>query len=160
MHVTYPQNIVTVEALPPAADAAGRSSRWVSMKNSMRAYVKFHINQGNAATITLSVLQATDVNGTGAKPLALAARIFANLTANLTDAIVRQNDGVSFTTDAGIATKLVLIEIDPALLDVNNGYRTIQAVTGPSNAANITEAEFIMTEIRFPQTAVPTFLTN
>ena len=98
--------------------------------------------------------------GTAAKPISLAQRIFANLSANTTDAMVRQADGVSFTTDAGLASKHILIEIDPALLDVENGFDCIALVTSASNAGNITEAEYLMTEMRYPQAAPPTFLTN
>jgi hypothetical protein len=54
---------------------------------------------------------------------------------------VRQTDAANFTTDAGVKTKKVIFEIDPAKLDVAGGFDCIRIVTGASNAANITAAQ-------------------
>ncbi|KQS79833.1 hypothetical protein ASG25_21840 [Rhizobium sp. Leaf384] len=157
---TFPQQMKLVEALPPAADAAGRSSDIVSLKNAGKAYVKVHLAQGNAATVALAIMQATDVAGTGAKPLANAVPIWANLDTSLTDTLIRRSDAVSYTTDAAVKNKQVIFEVDPAQLDLANGFDCIYLTTGASNAANITQAEFILVDLRYQQSTPPSAIIN
>lgn len=138
-----------VADLPPsillaaAADAAGRTSRYASLKNAVKAYVVAEVNQGNAATVLLSILQAKDVSGTGSKACN-AMPIWLGDNEGTTDALVQQVAAATFTTDALLQDKLVIFEILPeAALDINNGFKTIAISTGASNAANITRAELV-----------------
>lgn len=130
--------------LAAAADAAGRTSRYASLKNALKAYVLVEVNQGNAATVALTVLQATNVSGAGsavvnAMPIALVD------ATGTTDAFVVQTPAANFTTDATLADKLVLFEILPeAVLNVAGGYDCIAIQTGASNAANVTRAELVI----------------
>ena len=135
--------------LPPAADAAGRASPFISLKNVGRAYLLASIAQGNAATVQLTVNQAQDVGGTASKPLALAVPVYAIEDTDATDLWTRQPDGVSFTTSATPHSKQVLLALDPALLDVNNGFDCVSVSTGPSNAANVTSVTALLTDLRY-----------
>ena len=105
----------------------------------------YHLNQGNAAIITLSPLQAKDVSGTGAKAIS-TAKIYANENVALGSGnFVQASDGASYTTGAAIAEKIVVFELDPSdAFDLLNNYATIAAQTGASNAANITSAELFV----------------
>jgi hypothetical protein len=144
---TLPQEAPAYSLLKPAADAAGRTSAYLSLKFASMAWVKYYITQGNAATIALSLLQAKDVSGTSSKAFSVAVPIWTDLDADTAGTALtrftRQPDASSFTTDAATKTKIVYIQLDPAKLDCNNGFCTIAAVTGASNAANITSAELI-----------------
>lgn len=144
-----PEQFKAVGVMAPAADAAGRTSRYVSLKNAHRAWVRVHINQGNAATILLSILQATTVAGAGSKVLANTVPVWANQAVAAGDTAVRQTDAVNFTTSAALAEKQVWFQIDPAALDLAGGFDCIAVSTGASNAANITAAEVIV-ESRYP----------
>lgn len=146
---TLPQAGKLVAALKPAADAAGRAGAWVNLKNAHKAYILFHVDQGNAATIALTINQAQDVSGTGSKAITGNVRIWANADVSASDTLTRQTDATSFTTDAGVKQKQVVIEIDPATLDEANGFSCIQVVTGASNVANITEAQYLLMPLRF-----------
>lgn len=138
---TLPQNLPSAEVLNPATDAAGRTGSYINLKNAHDAFIVVHVTQGNAATILLSVLQAKDVSGTSSKALANNARIWTNLdTSVAANVLARATDAVSFTTDAAVKNKVVVFEIDPAMLDINNGFNTITISTGASNVANITQA--------------------
>ena len=86
---SMPYQIPPVGLLPPAADAAGRTSAYHSLKNALKAYVVFHVNQGNAATVALSLLQATDVAGDGSKALG-ATPIWLVADTSVSDALVAQ----------------------------------------------------------------------
>jgi len=153
----YPEMIHVVDVMTPAADAAGRNSDAVSLKNFSLAIVEASINQGNAATIALTLQQCTAVDGTGAKALTVNVPIFASQDVGGAsgDVLTRQTDGVAFTTSAALTRKTIRFVIDPATLDLAGGFDAIRIVTGASNAANITSARVILTPTyaQTPQTS-------
>lgn len=152
-----PAQASIVEAISPAADAGGRSGAWISLKNAIKAYVLVNITQGNAATVALTFQQATAIAGTGAKALASGnMRIWANQDVSVNDTLTEVTAAQSFTTSAAVKNKLVLFEINPAeVMDINNGFDCIQVITGASNAANITQAVYILTPLGFSQATPP-----
>ena len=149
-----------VSLLPPASDAAGRTSSFRSLKNALKAWVLVRVNQGNGAAVSLSLLQAQDITGTNAKAINAVPIWLDNATAS-SDTLLKQTvSAASFTTDATVADKIVLFEIQPeSALDVTNGYRTIALQTGASNAANITEATLFIYG-SYEQTTPPSTYTN
>lgn len=157
---TLPEEAKIVRALAPAADAAGRNGAFVSLKGAHKCYIRAHINQGNAATVALTVQQATTIAGAGAKAITGNMRIWSNLDASANDTLVRRTDATSYTTDAGVADKQVIMEIDPASLDVAGGFDCIRVITGASNVANITEAEYILTPLRYPAATPPSAVVD
>jgi hypothetical protein len=158
---TLPEDAKIIGGAKPAADAAGRSARYISCKQAHKVYAIVYMDQGNAATVALTVTQATDVSGTSAKAITNAARIWANLdVAANGDAITRATDAVSYTTDAGVKEKIIVIEIDPASLDQANGFDCVKVATGASNAANITSVLYFGTPLRYPGVGSPTMLTD
>ncbi len=152
---TLPNEAKLVEALAPATDAAGRNAAKVSLKNASKAYIIVHIAQGNAATIALTPQQAQDVAGTGAKALSAAVPIWSNLDTAASDTLVRRADAVSYTTDAAVKNKIVVFEIDPAQFDIDNGFDCLFFSTGASNVANLTQAEYLLTDLRYQQATPP-----
>lgn len=137
--INIPETAIPFTMLAPAADAAGRTSVYQSLKGAVKAWIVLHINQGNAATILISPLQATAVAGTGSKAIA-AARIWTKLDQAFIT-FLRQAEAVSFTTDAAVKDKYVVFELDLAkVFDQANAFDCIAVSTGASNAANITEA--------------------
>ena len=156
---SMPYQIPPVGLLPPAADAGGRTSAYHTLKNALKAYVVCHINQGNAATVALTLLQAQDVSGTNSKALG-ATPIWLVADTSTADALVAQAAAAGFVTPATTKDKIVVFEIQPeACLDVANGFKTIAVQTGASNAANITEAKLFMLESYMGQSQ-PSTLTN
>lgn len=133
-----------VRLLNPAADAAGRTGDWVSLKNAIRAEIVVTITQGNAATILLTPLQASAVAGTGSKVLTVAVPIKVTLDCAATSVPAEQTKAVNYTTTADVAEKIVRFFVDPATLDIANGFDCITLSTGASNAANITQAMIII----------------
>lgn len=141
--LTLAEELLPIATLDPAADAAGRNGRGVSLKNAIRAFVVFFINQGNAATVACSIEQCTAVAGTGNKAIS-ASPIWSNLLGSTVTDAVRRTDAASYTTDAALLPKIVIFQIEPAKLDQAGGFDCIRAVTGASNAANITSAMVIV----------------
>jgi hypothetical protein len=157
---TLPHEMKIVEAIAPATDAAGRSSAAVSLKNVGKAYIMLHINQGNAATILITAMQATNIAKAGGKALANAGPIWVNLDTSVSDTLVRAIDGVNYTTDAAVKNKQVIIEVDPTLLDVENGFDCLYFTTGASNVANITQGQFLLADLRYRQSTPPSVIVN
>ena len=158
---SLPQSFKIVDLLKPATDAAGRTSTvWVSLKNSHRAWLLFHIAQGNAATCLLTPLQASAVAGTGSKALTNSCPVWANLDTATSDALAAVAAAKNYTTDAGVANKLICFEISPALhMDIANGFDCIGCSTGASDIANLTSA-IVLLEERFPGTLPPTSIAD
>ena len=131
-----------VSLLAPAADAAGRTSAYLSARNAVaKIWVDVEITQGNAATVLLSILQAKDSSGTGSKAINATAAIWANQDTATSDALVAQTAAATFTTSAAVKNKIVHFELVPERdFDVANGFNHIAISTGASNAANITNA--------------------
>lgn len=158
--LTLVEKAKIVEALAPAADAAGRTGDYVSLKNAGICNVVVHITQGNAATIALTIEQATVVAGTDSKVITNVVPIWADLDTAASDALVRATDAVNYTTDAGLKNKIVIFQINPRSLDVANGFDCITVKTGASNVANITQAMYIMTDLRYAQATPPAAITD
>jgi hypothetical protein len=154
--VSLPYDLPPIDLLPPAADAAGRTSSYVSLRNAIRAWIVVTVNQGNAATVALTPLQATNSSGSGSKAIGGADATtpiwLTNDTSTATgsDALVAQTAAASFTTDATTKNKQVIFQLDPAaIMDLTNGFDHLAIQTGASNAANITSAKlFILNSYR------------
>ena len=163
------ENAQVISLLKPAADAGGRTSAYVSLANAHKAFIVCYINQGNAATIALTPLQAQDTAATNSKGLTAAAPIAVNLDTDTipSDIMTIATAATSYTTDAGVKSKIVIFEIDPIeSMDLNSqtlnaagkpqAFNHIAVSTGASNAANITSALLILAPIRFAQLNPPT----
>jgi hypothetical protein len=149
-----PEKIHVVDVLAPAADAAGRNSDAISLKNaSGPCIVEASINQGNAATVAVTLQQCTAVDGTGAKALTVNVPIYVSQDVGgaAGDVLARQADGVAFTTSAALTRKTIRFVVDPATLDLANGFDCLRVTTGASNAANITAARILVAPT-YPQT--------
>lgn len=160
MRCFLPECCKIIEALTPAADAAGRTGDYISLKNARVGYVVVHMDQGNAATVALTIEQAQDVAGTGSKAITVAVPIWANQDLAASDALVRQTDAVSFTTSAAVKHKQVIFQIDPAYLDIDGGFDCITVKSGASNAANITAAQYFLCDLRFAQATPPSAIVD
>ena len=130
-----------ITVLPCAADAAGRTGAWINLRNALKVWLVVEVNQGNAATVALTLLQATTVGGAGSKAISNAVPVWLNNATATSDALVAQAAALGYTTDATLADKLVIFEIIPEdTLDQVNGFNHVSVSTGASNAANITGA--------------------
>lgn len=149
-----PERIHVVDILAPAADAAGRNSDAISLKNASGVVlIEASINQGAANTVALTLQQCTLVDGTGGKPLTVNVPIYASQDVGGAsgDILTRQADGVAFTTSAATTRKTVRFVVDPATLDLAGGFDCLRLVTGASAAGNITSARAIVAPT-YPQT--------
>lgn len=157
---SLPETAKLVEALAPAADAAGRASVGVSLKNYEKATLVVFLTQGNAATVLLTPNQATNVAKAGGKALTNPARVWSNLDTSLSDTLVRQADAANYTPDAAVKNKMVVFEITADHMDMNNGFDCLYMSTGASNAANITAAYWILSGPRYNSATPPSAIVD
>lgn len=138
------QELSIVQSLAPATDAAGRTGKYVSLKNAVGAWILVQIGQGDANTVLLSPKQAEAVAGTNVKVLANAVPIWVNSDTANTANFTRATDAVNYTTTAAVTPKAVLFQIPPDLLDGVNGFDCLTIVTGASNVGNITASTILV----------------
>lgn len=146
-----------VEVMTPATDAAGRTGKWINAKMAAKFAIILHITQGNAATILISLLQATSNAGAGSKA-GPVVKIATNLDTSTSDALTAQTDAATFTTDAAVKNKIVVFEVDGSQLDLANNFDHFTVSTGASNVANITQAEVIPIGMRYVGASPPTIV--
>lgn len=149
-----------VNLLAPAADAAGRTGAYATLKGAHGASLYFKVNQGNAATILVTPLQASAAAGTGSKALSANVPIYVNLDTAAGNVWVRATDAKNYTTDAGVKIKQVRFDIDPDALDIAGGFDCIGISTGASNAANITSADLVIGPMRYTEDVAPTAVVD
>lgn len=157
------ENAQVVSLLAPAADAAGRTSPYVTVKFGAKAFVVCAVNQGNAAQVTFSVLQATDNLGTNSAAIG-AAPLAVNLNTGASDQFTFPAAAASYQTDTGTNNKLVIFEIQPEeVLNVNNvsagaplPFQHVAVQTSASNVANITAAVLVVMPLRDQRQNPPT----
>lgn len=155
----FPQTLTPIQSLAPATDAAGRTGKYVSLKNAKSAAILVQINQGDANVVLLSPKQAEAVAGTNVKVLANPVRIWVNSDTANTANYTRQTDAVNYTTTAGVTPKAVIFEIDPAAMDGANGFDCLTIVTGASNVGNLTAAQIVV-EPKYSQASPPSVIAD
>jgi len=101
-------------------------------------------------------MRATDVALTGGAVLGTAVPIWRNLSTAVSDTLVRDTDALNYTTAANAAYKMIVFQIDPALLGAYDCvYMTIGALA-------ITESVCVeaLLETRYPQATPPAAITD
>lgn len=131
--------------LAPQADAA-LTSDYLSLRNAKRdVYIKVVMAQGNAAQCTITLGQASAVDGTGAKALSGNAFIWSNEDLATSDLLTRQTDAKSFEFSVTLKNKVVWFQLDLSqCLDKENDFDCIYLTSGGSNSANILSAELFV----------------
>lgn len=139
------ENYKVVQAFEPKTTNAAITSDYVTLKNAVTAAVIVNLAQTVGHATQISLYQSQDVEGTGAKPLVNAVPILANEDVSANDTLVRQSDGVSFTVANTAKNKQIIFYVDPAKLDMNNGFCCLNVRVGASSqATNFACGEFIL----------------
>lgn len=134
-----------IQAFEPKTTNTAIVSDYITLKNAVAALAVVNLTQGTGHATQISLYQAQDVSGTNAKPLANNVPIWSNEDTAASDSIVRQTDAVSYAVANTVKNKQVIFYVDPAKLDVNNGFCCLNVRIGASGqAANFAAGEFII----------------
>lgn len=143
--MTLIEDYKIVQAVEPKTTNAAITGDYVSLKNVITGTVVVNLTQAVGHATQVSLYQAKDVSGTGAKPLTNSVPVWANEDVSLGDSLIRQTDGVSYTVANTAKNKQIVFHIDPAKLDVNDGFTCLNVRIGASTqATNFASAEYIL----------------
>jgi hypothetical protein len=154
-----PESCKIIEAIAPQAGGAIVGD-YVSLRDVEGCFVVVHVNQAAAAAVAITIEQAQDVAGTGSKAITYAVPIWADQDCAASDILVRQTDSVSFNTSAALKHKVVIFQVDPAHLDINNGFDCIVVKTAASDPTNITVAQYHMCDLRYGGNTLPSDIVD
>lgn len=154
--------IHVVEGLAPVVPSSSTPD-YVSLKLARQVGVLIHAK--NATTVTGSAItlkQASAVAGTGEKALPFTT-YYSKVDTGAADAPWTKQTASSntFTTDnTNSKNSLYFIPIDPASLDINNGFDCIRAGTGNATAATITVFYVIVPKYGGDPEVFPSFIVD
>jgi hypothetical protein len=149
-----------IQAFEPKTTNTALTSVYVSLKNAQSATVIVDLTQAAANATSISLYQSQDVSGTGAKVLALNVPIWANEDVSANDSLIRQTDGVSYTVAATVKNKQVVFHVDPAKLDINNGFTCLNVrISASGQATNFASCDFLL-DTKYDQALPPSAINN
>lgn len=130
---------------------------WVSLKNYHHVAIVFFSAVGTAGDDpTLTVLQASDVAGTGSKALTFTTiyrkQAATSLASTGTWTATTQSAANTYTNDTSAEQDLIwVVEFDADQLDVDNGFNCVSAtVADIGNNAQLGYLLYILSEPRYP----------
>ena len=144
-----------VEAIPAATNDAALTGDFVNVENAGKLIIVVQSKGGNASASAITIEQATIAAGTDDKAITTAVQIWSNLDTATTDTLVRRTDAVSYTTDAAAKNKMVVFVVDPAGLDIANGFKFVTVKVAISNIANIITAQYYLVDNRYQDATPP-----
>lgn len=160
MNCTFAERYKIVQGIQPRTTNAGFSSDWVSLRNTNKAVIVVNLTQavGHATAFTLS--QATAVAGGDTKAMTNDCQIWANEDCAASDTLVRKADAKAYTVANDVKNKMIVFEVDPSNLDVNNNFDCISlTVADSSQATNIASVEFFLYS-KYEQVTKPSAITD
>jgi hypothetical protein len=149
---------------PVDLGTAGAASDYVSLKNYDRAAFVFYKAAGVAAEdATLTLSQATKVDGTGKKNLNFARyayKVGTDLEAVGQFTHVNDNADNAITV-AGATEALIVVDVDATELDVNGGFDCVIAeLTDPGTTGVLGAGIWLLYNSRFIQTPLLSAITD
>jgi hypothetical protein len=155
MDYTLPELYKIIDCAPQVTTAAvvwPVALKYVDLSNCQMCYIMASFQTG-ANPIVCTVEQATTRIGGSTKVLTVACPLWTNADEAATDTLVRQTAAVGFTAIASKYTVWVM-QIDPATLDLANGFRYIIFKTALGAGGVAAHVVFFL-EARFPQATPP-----
>jgi len=159
MNVSLPEHFKIVDATAgPVTTNGGVTSDYVSLKGCKRAWIELQFTQAVGHATVIQPQKATAVAPVGAVSITAAARIWSNLTTAVTDTLVKRTSATSYTLNADVAKKHVLIEIDPA--EFTGDYDVLGfTISDSSQATNFVCGTFKL-EMGYSQATPPAAITD
>ena len=136
MYSMIPENIVPVAlTLGPVTTNGGVTTDYISLKNVHRLVAVFHFKQAVGHATGIDPVQATAVAGTSVKAITATVPIWANEDVAASSVMVRQTDAITYNVTNDVKSKIVTMDIDPAGLDVANGFDCLAFTIDDSSQA-------------------------
>lgn len=130
-----PEEISLVVLTPPVTTNGGVTTDYISLKNVHKATIIATFTQAVGHATGIDPVQATAVAGTGVKAITNTVPIWANTDISLTNVLTRQADAITYNLAATAKNQIVTMDIDPAGLDVANGFDVLGVTVDDSSQA-------------------------
>jgi hypothetical protein len=130
----------------------GVTGQYVSTKNAQFVFLVLQFTQAVGFAEVITLQESTSIAGAGAKAVVSTHLIWSNETTVGSDTLVRQTDAKTYTTNAtGSLKKMVVFGINPAALDIANGFYVVNFTLSDSSQATnfVAGAYYLMA--RYPQ---------
>ena len=116
----------------PSTTNGGFTTGVVTLKNALKAWIVVSLQQAAGHATVITPRQSTTI-ALGATAVIPAVPIWANEDVGASDTLVAQAAAANYTVNNDVKKKLVIFEIDPAIL--TDGYPCIYATVGDSSQA-------------------------
>ena len=137
---TFPENCKVVNGFTALGigTAGAVYGVWISLKHAHKVWIVVNYRQGDATQVVWGVQKATAIAGTNAIAMTDLFPIWANLATATSDLLVARTAAATYTFDVGQATKLLIIEVDPAALgNFTDGVTPYTCIRAYPFSANI-----------------------
>jgi len=133
----------------------------VSMKNLIRGWFLVHHTGANDTDLTLSLYQATDVAAATNKAVTTALPNYLDSDQGTTsDTLVKQTDAYSLVIDPATQNGVLwVLEVDPCVLDLANGYDCVYLDDSGGHGSNRCEIFFLGLP-NYQGASLPTIITD
>jgi len=135
MYPNIPEEVVPVVLTPPVTTNGGVTTDYISLKNAHRVFVVCVMTQAATHATGIDPVQATAVDGTGAKAITNAVPIWKNADISTTSVMTRLTDAITANATAGTDNQVITFDIDPAKLDVANSFDVLGFTVDDSSEA-------------------------
>lgn len=133
--IRIPEEAVPVVLTPPVTTNGGVTADYISLKLAHMVYLVAVFTQAVGHATGIDPVQATAVDGTGAKAITNTVPIWANTDISLTSKLARQTDAITYNIDVAAKNQIVIMQIDPASFDVANGFDVLGVTVDDSSQA-------------------------
>lgn len=155
MFCSIPEKCKPIQAINPKTTNGALTGAYISLKNAVKVWIILNFTQAVGHATAITVEQASAIAGTGSKVISVVQPIWANEDTAASDELVRQTNAVGYTVAADVKNKTVVIQIDPATLDINNGFDCIVVKTAASaQVTNFVSASYFI-ENKYSQATPP-----
>jgi hypothetical protein len=147
MRVTFAEDLKVIwGAEPKSYSGLAMTAKWVSLKNYARLTIVITTGAWAAGTAAVTLLQATAVAGTGSKALAIPAHWHDEAASGALVKVATVSNTFNLTT----ANRMYVVEVDPATLDIANGFDCVSlAVASPGANADFYSVAYYLSGARY-----------
>jgi len=134
-NLKIPEGITPVVLSAPATTNGGVTTDYISLKNAHMVFLVATFKQAATHATGIDPTQATAVAGTGVKAITNTLPIWKNADISATSVLTRLTDAITANCTAGTTDQIIIMQIDPAGLDVNNDFDCLGCTVDDSSEA-------------------------
>ena len=156
-----PENTALVLGQAPIVGAgAAFVGDYISLKYAHKVWCVISYNQADANPITFGVNEATAVAPDGAAAITATMPIYSNLDCGTNDRWVARAAAATYATDAGVAHKMIIFEVDPAILSAGCDCIALRSDTVIAAAQYVSYHYLIAPRYKGPVATTPLYTTD